>query len=91
MLLSRDLKRNARMLAIIAVLVLVMRLIDLMWLIVPEFHKGKFGMSWMDIVAPIGVGGIWLAYFAWQLKQRPLLPINDPYLEQAIEHGHEHH
>jgi len=26
----------------------------------------------MDLAAPIGVGGIWLAGFAWNLKKQPL-------------------
>ncbi|HYE66584.1 MAG TPA: hypothetical protein VD966_13430, partial [Pyrinomonadaceae bacterium] len=87
LLLSRDLKRNARRLAIVAAVVLLMRFIDLLWLIVPEFNRGHLRISWMDIVAPVGIGGLWLAFFAWQLKQRPLMPLNDPHLAEAIEHG----
>jgi len=92
LLLSRDLKRNARVLMRVALLVFVMRFIDLLWLIVPEFHRGQLRFGWMDFVAPIGIGGIWLWYFAWELKKRPLFPFNDPRLEQAIERGqHEGH
>lgn len=89
LLLSRDLKRNARRLVFVAGLVLLMRFVDLFWLIVPEFHRGQFAFSWMDIIAPIGIGGIWLAFFAWQLQQRPLLPLNDPKLQEIIERGQE--
>jgi hypothetical protein len=85
LLLSRDLKRNARRLAMVACLVLVMRLIDLFWLIAPKFSAGHFSVSWTDVVAPIGVGGLWLAFFLWQLKQRPLIPFNDPQLPGVIE------
>lgn len=90
LLLSRDLKRNSRRLVIVAVAVIVMRLVDLIWLTVPEFHEGAFRIHWMDLLMPIGVGGLWLAYFAYQLKQRPLLPMGDPYLEEALAHegGH---
>lgn len=92
LLLSRDLKRNARLLAGVAVLVFVMRFIDILWLIVPEFHRGKLAFSWMDFAAPIGMGGIWVWYFAWELKKRALLPFNDPRLQEAIEAGqHEGH
>ena len=49
-----------------------------------------FTISWMDIVAPIAVGGIWLWYFLGQLMSRPLVPVMDPFLENAIEHGHGH-
>jgi hypothetical protein len=91
LLLSRDLKRNARMLSRVAVCVVIMRLIDLMWMTGPEFHPGgEFHLHWMDFVTPIGLGGIWLAFFAYQLKQRPLVPVGDPYLEEALAHtgGH---
>ncbi len=43
----------------------------------------------MDFTAPIGLGGIWLAYFLTQLEKRPLMPPNNPHLEEALEHGRE--
>jgi hypothetical protein len=89
LLLSRDLKRNFKLLAGIAVFVLLMRAVDLYWLIAPGFRKGSFDVSWMDITAPIGLGGIWLAYFLIQLGKRPLMPLNDPHLIEALEHGRE--
>jgi len=33
--------------------------------------------------------GIWMAYFLTQLEKRPLMPLNDPHLEEALEHGRE--
>jgi hypothetical protein len=87
LLLSRDLKRNARRLATIAGLIFLMRLIDVFWLIEPEFNQRHFRFSWMDLAAPLGFGGLWLAFFIWQLRLRPLLPFNDPNFDEAIEHG----
>ncbi len=89
LLLSRDLKRNFKLLASLAVFVLAMRLVDLYWLVAPDFLKGSFGLSWMDFAAPVGVTGIWLAYFLTQLERRPLMPLNDPHLEEALTHGRE--
>jgi hypothetical protein len=89
LLLSRDLKRNFKLLAGIAMGVLFMRMVDLYWLVAPGFRKGRFGVSWMDFAAPVGMGGIWLAYFLIQLGRRPLMPINDPHLAEALEHGRE--
>jgi hypothetical protein len=97
LLLSRDLKRNARRLAAVAAVVLLMRLVDLFWLIAPRplgetpaTSHAQFHVSWMDFAAPIGLGGIWLWFFIWQLKKRPLLPFNDPQLEETIEFGRQH-
>ena len=87
-LLSRAAKKSGRKLAMLAILILVMRMMDVIWLVEPTFNRGRFHLSWMDVAAPIALGGLWLAMFAWQLQKRPLVPINDPQLEQAlVAHG----
>jgi hypothetical protein len=87
LLLSREIKRSAQLLTGVAILILIMRFVDLYWLVMPDFRKGAFGASWMDIAAPIGLGGIWLWNFAAQLGKRPLLPLHEPHLQEALEHG----
>ncbi len=84
-LLSRAAKESAQKLAMLAVLILAMRVVDVIWLIEPSYNREHFHLSWMDIVAPMAMGGLWLATFAWQLQKRSLVPINDPQLEQALE------
>jgi len=77
-LLSRNLKRHPRRLAMMALGVIVMRFVDIYWLIAPAFSPDAFTVHWMDLLAPIGVGGLWLYFFVGQLKGRPLLPVHDP-------------
>jgi hypothetical protein len=89
LLLSRDLKRNFKLLRNIAVFILCMRFVDLYWLIKP-FAYENFHFTWMDITAPVGIVGLWLWFFFTNLQQRPLLPVNDPNLEEALAHGREH-
>jgi hypothetical protein len=89
-LLSRAAKKSAERLASLAVLILLMRFVDAIWLIEPAFDPHHFRVSWMDAVAPIAMGGLWVAAFAWQLQKRALVPINDPQLEQALEPAHGH-
>lgn len=89
-LLSRSAKQSARTLATLALLILAMRVLDVIWLIEPTFNREHFHLSWMVVVAPIAMGGLWLAVFAWQLQQRSLMPINDPQLEQALHPAHGH-
>jgi hypothetical protein len=90
LLLSRDIKQNPRMLYRVAVLVLVMRLVDLFWQVVPSFAPDDLSDHAMEfactLVAMAGVGGIWLAAFVWQLKRMPLLPIHDPELQSEGYH-----
>jgi len=84
-LLSRNLKQNARRLAVIALLVLAARLIDLFWLLKPAFSPAQFAIHWMDVAALLGVGGLWLSFFLWRLRDQPLLPLNDPDLPLEVE------
>src|ERR1044072_5627298 len=85
-LLSRSVKRNPHNLVLVAVLVLVMRSVDLMWMLVPAFGHRLWIL--MDIAALLGFGGLWLAFFIWQLGKRSLIPINDPQFESTLEQMH---
>ena len=91
MLLSRDLKRNARLLAIVAVMVLAARVIDLYWLVAPDLagHHGGGGsglhLHWLDLAALLAIGGLWLAMFTRELRGRPLLPVGEPEIKELLE------
>lgn len=85
LLLSRNIKRKVRMLGMVAVAMIFMRLVDLFWIVKPAFPKAVL-FHWMDFAAPIGVGGIWIAVFVWQLKGRPLLPLHDPRVAGMFGH-----
>jgi hypothetical protein len=87
LLLSREVKRSAEFILGVSVLILAMRLVDLYWLVMPDYRSTGFGVNWTDIAAPIALGGLWLWAFTGQLNKRPLLPIGDPQLEGALEHG----
>jgi hypothetical protein len=91
LLLSRQSKRDPHRLVLIAVLVLIMRLVDVCWMIQPEFGHDGFHINWLDFVAPIAIGGIWLAAFVWQLEKRPLIPINDPQFDDLVTQAHTGH
>jgi hypothetical protein len=56
--------------------------------VMPPIHSVAEGMNLFDIPAIAGIGGIWVAAFIWRLKQRPLLPPNDPRLAAELAGGH---
>jgi hypothetical protein len=91
LLLSSDIKKSGRTLIGVAVTIILMRIVDLFWNIGPLHHEESFGATWLDAVAPVALGGIWLAIFLWQLRTRPLLPLGEPYLAEALEHGRHGH
>ena len=86
LLLSRLVKRKAQLLTSLALLILCMRLVDLFWLIMPAFYPNGLHFHWLDLVAPIAMGGGWIAVFAWQLARKPLLPQQDPRSPEVFKH-----
>jgi hypothetical protein len=70
-LLSKQVKRDPRWLAAIAILLLVMHLLNDFWLIVPAFGYQHVRVHWLDVAALVAVGSLWLAMFAWQLRRQP--------------------
>jgi len=89
-LLSRKTKRNAAVLSAMAAWIVFARLVDVFFLIGPEFHKGGLALHWMDITALVGLGGVWVALFVGALQGRALLPAQDPDLGKALAAGHGH-
>ena len=72
LLLMRGVKRHADRLFTVCLLMIVIRLVDVYWIIEPAFYDQQLKIHWMDFVTPLAVGGLWLAAFFWQLKSRPL-------------------
>jgi hypothetical protein len=90
LLLFRNVKKRPHALLIVAFLVLVMRLVDMFWMVLPAFGGGNAHLSWMDVALPLGMGGIWFAFFLWQLQLMPLLPLHDPRMEEITEQAAQH-
>ncbi len=77
-LLSRDVKQRMQVLTGVAAALIVLCWVDLFWIVVPAFEAKGPRLHWMDLAAPVGVGGIWIAWYIRQLKKGPLLPLHDP-------------
>ena len=90
MLLSQSLKKNPKLLLFVALWVVVIRLVDIIWLVEPNFDKGVLRLHWMDLAAPVGIGGVWIWWFLKNLQQQPLMPINAPDLQKNLDHGRHH-
>lgn len=84
LLLSRRNKRDTNFLKKMAMWVLFVRAVELFWFTAPTFHQAGFHLHWLDIAAPLGIGGIWYWFYIYNLKQRPLLFLTDPRMREAI-------
>jgi len=78
LLLSRRLKRDPQALAGVALVLVVMRYIDVHWLVTPAWEPGHVSIHLLDIAAALALGGLWLWLFVRQLEAHPLLPLRDP-------------
>lgn len=93
LLLSRDIKRNSRSLIYVALLVFIMRFVDVFYLIAPEFYRvrvdySRLAIHPLDILITVGLGGVWLWWFLGQLKKRAILPPGDPLIEKTLHPKH---
>jgi hypothetical protein len=83
LLLFRSAKRNVRVLAIIAGMIFLAYILEIFWVVAPRFYPDGIRVHWTDFAAWLGIGGLWLAVFAGNLKRHPLLARNDPHLANA--------
>jgi len=80
LLLMRGVKRRPQVLMCVAVLLFIIHYFDVFWLVLPSFSHDRIPWHWLDLASVIGLGGLWIGAFLWQLTLQPLLPINDPAL-----------
>jgi hypothetical protein len=84
LLLSRPFKRDIRRLVWLAVWLILMRYLDLFWIIEPNFSK-TIALTAADLIVPIAIGGIWLWYFFRNLAALPLLPAYDADAHEVLQ------
>lgn len=85
LLLSRQVKRRVAVLASLAGALLVVRMVSVYWMVEPAFGDAQPRFHWLDWIAPIGIGGVWMAVFVWHLKRRPILPLHDNNLREVLQ------
>jgi len=95
LLLSRDLKRDKRRIVMVCKWMIFARCWDMWWLIEPNFPDAarhlRFSWGMMEYATiPTAMIAFWLAYYFTQLKQRALVPTNDPHLAEILEPEHAH-
>lgn len=88
LLLSRSFKRDVTRLVWLAAWMLVARYVDLFWHIEPSFSQ-SFNVTLADVLIPIAMGGIWIAYFCRNLSSQPLVPAYDATAQDVLEPAHE--
>ncbi len=90
LLTNSGMKRSPSRLGALAVLILLMRFIDLWWLVKPTFSE-QVTLNWSDLGAPLLIGGIWLFSWARAMRDQPIVPFHDPrlqaHLHEVVSHA----
>jgi hypothetical protein len=90
--LSRWPKRSMKWAPRIAAWVLLVRLVDLYWYLMPhpepDTLEAHLHLHWVHLTAPLGLCALWLFAFLFTLGRRPLLPQNDPRWKEILSHAH---
>ena len=93
LLLAPRTKKYTHLLARVVGWIFVMHILDTYMLLIPALYgRPEMGplssqTPW-DFLALIGVGGLWLATFAYQLQKAPILVKYDTRLQEAKAHAH---
>jgi len=97
LLLSRNLKRDKKRLAAVAMFMIFARLVDMFWIIEPNFKDAAGNLHIAGnlsilayITVPVAVLAVWAWMYFHQLSKRPLINVNDPHLEEMLEPDHAH-
>lgn len=101
LLISRNVKRyfNQRLLQLGAALLLVIHVVEMYWLVLPNYamalqpgmaleevarRSDALSLHWLDLASLLGVGGVYLAVVFYRMSQASLVPVGDPRLQRSL-------
>ena len=87
MLLMRAIKDRPKTIAIVTVIIIALRFVEIYWLTAPAWYGERFHFSWMTIAALVGIGGVWFWFMVRQLKGQTIIPIHETWVDEAIREG----
>lgn len=83
-LMSRWVKRRRGLVTLAAVWMLAMHWLDLYWLIMPELSPAGIRPHLLDFACLLGIGGLFMAGIALNLRSHSLVPEKDPRLAGSL-------
>ncbi len=85
-LLPRAVKRDAKQLSVMCVLILVMQYVDIYWLVYPNFFEGHVVFGGYEIAMLALFLGLFLALMIRFFQKNNVVAIKDPRMHEAIHH-----
>ena len=83
-LLPRAIKRNALLLSIMAVWLLIMQWFDHHWLAMPVLHLDKAMFHWLDIACWVALVCLFCGAMFWRLSRHSIVCSGDPQLAKSL-------
>ena len=84
-LMSRHIKRARATLAVGAVFLLLMHLIDMHWVVMPMLHHHGLHLTWLDFTTVIAVLGLLTGVVLRNVQGASLVPERDPRLRESLD------
>jgi hypothetical protein len=83
-LLSRNVKRRLAGLRLGATIIILMHVVEMYWLVMPNYNKGDVAFHYLDLTCLLGIGGVYFAVVLYRMTKFPLIPIGDPRLSRSL-------
>lgn len=84
-LISHNAKRKLGILAFGSAWLFFMHIVDVYWLVMPNFAQDGFAVSWLDAACLVGVAGAYFAVVLHRMSKVALIPVGDPRLQRALQ------
>lgn len=88
LLIGRGAKRNAGVLRLAAIWIILMEFMDMYWLIMPNFHQAGPSLHWLDLAAMLGVVSVYGLVFWSRFHRHPMVVVGDMRFQQGL-HFHQ--
>lgn len=85
-LLPRWAKRSPGHLTAICFLLIVMQMVDVYWLVYPNFNDNHVVFGWAEIGIFLGFLGLFMQAVTRFLSKHNTIPQKDPYLKESLQH-----
>ena len=86
-IMARTVRRSKPFLLFASIYLLIMHWIDHWWIVMPSLTGGEsLAFPIAEILIGIGMGGLFLSSFCYWAGDRPLIPVRDPWLLEALNY-----
>lgn len=86
LLMTRKAKRDIKRVSFVAIIMLIGHYLDFYLMIMPNSVHHHIGLGWLEISIATGFVGLFLAVVLNGLTKASLVPVNNPYLKESIQH-----